>query len=54
MLQIKVSMPVQTGPRAQPASYIIDTRSFPGIKWLRHGPDHPYPSSVTAANGLEL
>lgn len=54
MLEIKVPMPVQTGPRAQPASYIIDTKSFPGIKWLRHGPDHPHPSSTMVANGLEL
>lgn len=54
MLEIKVSIPVQIGPRAQPASCIIGIRSFPGVKWLRHGPDHPYPSNAMVANGLEL
>ena len=54
MLEIKVSMPVQTGPRAQPGSCITETKSFPGVKWLRHGPDHPYPSRAMVANGLEL
>ena len=34
----------QTGPKAHPASCTISTRSFPGVKWLECGADHPPPS----------
>ena len=32
--------PVQTGPRAHPASYTLGTGSFPGVKRPRRGVDH--------------
>jgi hypothetical protein len=38
------SAPVQTGPGAYQASYIISTRSFPGIKKPGRRVDHPTPS----------
>jgi len=34
---VRFSAPVQTSP----ASYTMSTRSFLGVKWLRHGADHP-------------
>jgi len=37
----RISAPVQTGPGAQPASYTIDTGSFPGGKLLGSGANHP-------------
>jgi len=36
-----ISAHVQTGPGAHPASYIKDTGSFPGVKRLGRGVDHP-------------
>ena len=33
--------PVQTGPGAYPASYTMRTVSFPGVKPLVRGVDHP-------------
>jgi len=40
------SAPVQTGSEAHPASYTVGTGSFPGLKRLGHGVDHPPPSSA--------
>jgi len=40
------SAPVQTGPGAHPASYTMGTGSFPGVKRLGRGADHPPPSSA--------
>jgi hypothetical protein len=34
---------VQTGPGAHPASCTMGAGSFPGVKWLRCGADHPPP-----------
>jgi hypothetical protein len=36
----------QTGPEAHPASCTISKGSFPGVKWLESGADHPPPSHV--------
>jgi hypothetical protein len=36
-----LSAPVQTGPGVHPASYTMDTGSFPGVKWPGRGVDHP-------------
>jgi hypothetical protein len=36
---------VQTGPGAYPASYTMGTGSFPGVKRLGRGADHPPPTS---------
>jgi hypothetical protein len=38
--------PVQTGSETHPASYTMDTRSFPGVKRPGRGADHPPPSSA--------
>jgi hypothetical protein len=37
----KYSAPVQTGPGAHPASYIMGTGSFPGVKRPGRGVEHP-------------
>ena len=37
----RFSSPVQTGPGAHPASYMIGKGSFPGVKRPGHGVDHP-------------
>jgi len=35
------SAPFQAGPGAHPASYIMDTESFPGVNRPGCGVDHP-------------
>jgi hypothetical protein len=42
---------VQTGPGAHPASCIIGTGSFPGVKRPGRGADHPPPPSAEGENG---
>jgi hypothetical protein len=37
----RYSVPVQTGSEDHPASYIMGTGSFPGVKWPGRGVDHP-------------
>ena len=37
----RFSAPVQTCPRAHPASYTVGTGSFPGVKGPERGIDHP-------------
>ena len=37
----RFSAPVQTGPGAHPASYTMDTGSFPGVKRPGRDVDHP-------------
>jgi hypothetical protein len=39
----KFSEPVQTVLKAHPASYTMGTLSFPGVKRLGRGVDHPPP-----------
>jgi hypothetical protein len=41
---------VQTGPGAHPASCIMGTMSFPGVKRPGHGADHPPPPSAKVEN----
>ena len=41
----KFSVPFQTGPGADPASYKMGTGSFLGLKWPGCGIDHPPPYS---------
>jgi hypothetical protein len=41
---------VQTGPRAHPASCIVGTRSFSGVKRPGRGADHPPPPSAEVEN----
>ena len=42
----RFSTPVQTGPGAHPASYIMGTGSFPGVKRPGRGVHHPPPLSA--------
>ena len=37
----RLSAPVQTDPGAYPASYVMGTGSFPGVKQPGRGVDHP-------------
>jgi len=46
--------PIQTGPGAHPASCIMGTGSFPGVKRLGSGFDHPPPSSAKVEGRVEL
>jgi hypothetical protein len=48
------SAPVQTGAGTHPASYIVGTCSFLGVKWLGHDIDHPPPSSAEVKERVEL
>ena len=50
----RLSAPVQTGPRAQPASYTMITGSFPGIKRPGRGVEHPPQSSAEVQGRVEL
>ena len=50
----RFSAPVQTGPRAHPASYTMGTVSFPGIKRQGRGVDHPPPSSAEVKERTKL
>jgi len=45
-VEARFSALVQTGPAAHPASYTMGTGSFPGVKRLGRGIDHPPPSSA--------
>jgi DNA-binding sugar fermentation-stimulating protein len=50
----RFSAPVQTDPGAHPASYTMDTGSFPGVKRPGRGVDHPPPSSAEVKERVEL
>jgi hypothetical protein len=39
-VRVRFSTPIQTGPRAYPASYIMGTGSYPGVKRPGRGVDH--------------
>jgi len=51
---VTFSATVQTGPGVHPASYTMGTGSFPGLKWLGRGIDHPPPSSAQVKESVEL
>ena len=51
---VRFSAPVQTSPRAHPASYTTGTGSFPGVKCPGHGADHPPPPSAEVEGRVEL
>jgi len=46
--------PAQTGYGAHSAAYATGTGSFPGVKRLRRGVDHPPPSSIDVKQRVEL
>jgi hypothetical protein len=50
----RFSSPVQTGSEAHPASYIMGTGSFPGVKRPGYGVGHPFPSSAEVKERVEL
>jgi len=51
---MRFSSHVQTGSEAHPASYTMGTASFPGVKRLGLGFDHPLPSSAEVKERVEL
>jgi len=50
----RFSAPVQTGLEAHPASYIMGTGSFLGVKRPGRGVDHPTPPSAEVKERVEL
>jgi len=50
----RVFVSVQIGPGAHPASYTMDTGSFPGVKRPGRGIDHPPPSRAEVEGRVEL
>jgi hypothetical protein len=51
---VRFSTPVQTGPGAQPASYTMDTGSFPGVKRPGRDVNHPPQFSAEVKERVEL
>jgi len=50
----RFSVPIQTGPAADPASYTVVTGSCPEVKQPERGVDHPYPSSAEVKERVQL
>jgi hypothetical protein len=50
----RFSAPIQTSHGAHPASCIMGSGSFPGVKRSGHGINHPPPSSAKVTESLEL
>jgi len=53
-VEARFSAPVQTGPGAHPAPYIVSSRSFRGVKRPENGADHPTPYSAELKEKVEL
>jgi len=53
-VEARFSAPLQTGPGANPASYTMGTRSFPGVKQPGCGVDHPPTSSAEVKERVQL
>jgi len=51
---VEFSAPVQTCPGTHPAACTMGTGSFPEVKRLGHGIDHPAPSSAEVRERVEL
>jgi len=51
---VRFFAPIQNGPGAHPATYTMSTGSFPGVKRLGRGVDHPPPSSAEVEERIEL
>jgi hypothetical protein len=45
---------MQTNPGAHAVFYTVGTRSFPGVKWLDGGINHPPPSSAEVKERVEI
>jgi hypothetical protein len=50
----RLSASVKSGVGIHPASYIIATGSFPGVKRLERGVKHPQPSNVEYKERVEI
>jgi len=50
----RFSAPVQTSPGAHPASYIMGSGSFPGVKRAGRGVDHPPQSKTEVKERVEV
>jgi len=50
----RLSAPIETGPGAHPASYAMGNGSFPRVKQLEYGVDHPLLSSTKVKERVEL
>jgi len=50
----RYSAPIHTSPGAHPASYTVDTGSFPGVKQLGYNIDHPPPCSAEVKERIQL
>ena len=46
--------PMQTNPLTHAVSYTVGTRSFPGVKWLGHGINHPPSSSAEVKERVDI
>ena len=53
-VRMRFSAPVHTSLWAHPAFYATDTGSFPGVKRLERGIDHPRLSSANVKERVEL
>jgi len=53
-VRARFSAPVQPGPGTYPASYIMGTAAFPGVKRPGRGVDHPPLSSAEVKERVEL
>ena len=53
-VRARFSAPVLTGSGAHPASYTMDTVSFPGVERPVRSFDHPPPSSAEVKERVEL
>ena len=50
----RFSAPIHMGPGADPTSYTVGSRYFPGVNWQGCGVDHPPPSSTEVEGRVEL
>jgi len=53
-VKARFSATVQTGPAVHPASYTMDTESFPRVKRPGRSVDHPLPSSPEVKERVQL
>jgi len=53
-VETRFSAPVHIDPGAHPASCIMGTGAFPGVKRPGHGVDHPPPSNDEVKERVEL
>ena len=54
MVGTRFSAPVQNSSGAHPCPHTMGTGSFPGVKQLGRGVDHPPPSSAEVEGRVEL